>query len=369
MGLNENKKSRIKRAPLPSKEDNSQNLWPDLPQQLVQLIACESTLFRDICYKGVAKSWREESYKCSSRNPTPPWLQLSSHDSKSAEKQPHIFNIAFKHLGFWYWTRRWRFDRYPKLHFLGSSHGIVVAKGHDLWSPVGRSWWSLPPWDSRDPFICAVLSTSPWPYTPKMECFVLVLTGISHPAFVFYQISGGEKKHAWIKEDCTIVDPNCSNPSERRHFMRFTNAIGFKGKFYALSLQGTLAVIENIDSHLRITALGKKRAIPSVSSSHFREFMVESGEEVLLVFLICKTSSSIVDAVEVYRLDTDKLRWIKMESLGDRALFSGSNCCMSVSASKAGCKRNCVYFTHRSGDYCWWVYELDKATISPAQLG
>ncbi|KAJ6716407.1 hypothetical protein OIU74_009020 [Salix koriyanagi] len=185
----------------------------------------------------------------------------------------------------------------------------------------------------------------------------------------FYQISGGEKKHAWIKEDCTIVDPNCSNPSERRHFMRFTNAIGFKGKFYALSLQGTLAVIENIDSDLRITALGKKRAIPSVSSSHFREFMVESGEEVLLVFLICKTSSSIVDAVEVYRLETDKLRWIEMDSLGDRALFSGSNCCMSVSASKAGCKRNCVYFTHRSGDYCWWVYELDKATISPAQLG
>ncbi|KAJ6986346.1 hypothetical protein NC653_024051 [Populus alba x Populus x berolinensis] len=87
--------------------------------------------------------------------------------------------------------------------------------------------------------------------------------------------------------------------------MRFTNAIGFKGKFYALSLQGTLAVIENIDSHLRITALGKKRAIPSDSSLHFRELMVESG----------------VDSVEVYQLDVDDLTWIKMESLGDRTLF------------------------------------------------
>jgi hypothetical protein len=174
-------------------------------------------------------------------------------------------------------------------------YGILVAKGHDVWNPVDGSRWRLPPWDSRNPFICAFLSASPWQYTLKMECFVLVLTGISHPAFVFYQICGGWKKHAWIKEDCTIVDPNCSNPSERRHFMRFTNAIGFKGKFYALSLQGTLAVIENIDSHLRITALGKKRAIPSDSSLHFRELMVESGEEVLLVFLISKASSNIVD--------------------------------------------------------------------------
>ncbi|KAL9333727.1 hypothetical protein Peur_073866 [Populus x canadensis] len=287
MGLKENKESKIKQVPLSNKEANSQNLWPDLPQQLLHLIARESTSFRNICYKGVTKSWRAESYS-------------------------------------------WDFG-------IGKGAGILI----DILSYI---FWDL----------------------PMMECFVLVLTGISHPAFVFYQICGGWKKHAWIKEGCTIVDPNCSNPSERRHFMRFTNAIGFKGKFYALSLQGTLAVIENIDSHLRITASGKKRAIPSDSSLHFRELMVESGEEVLLVFLISKASSNIVDSVEVYQLDVDKLTWNKMESLGDRTLFLGSNCCMSVSASKVGCKRNFVYYTHRSGDYGWWVYDLDKATISPS---
>jgi hypothetical protein len=41
-------------------------------------------------------------------------------------------------LGFWYWKRCWDFDRYPKLHFLGSSHGILVAKGHDVWNPVDQ---------------------------------------------------------------------------------------------------------------------------------------------------------------------------------------------------------------------------------------
>ena len=57
--------------------------------------------------------------------------------------------------------------------------------------------------------------------------------------------------------------------------MQFTNAIGFRGKFYALTSQGTLAVIEEDDSHLKITSLGTKRAIPSVSTRHFREHLVE----------------------------------------------------------------------------------------------
>jgi hypothetical protein len=64
MGLKENKESKIKQVPLSNKEANSQNLWPDLPQQLLHLIARESTSFRNICYKGVTKSWRAESYRC-----------------------------------------------------------------------------------------------------------------------------------------------------------------------------------------------------------------------------------------------------------------------------------------------------------------
>ena len=43
--------------------------------------------------------------------------------------------------------------------------------------------------------------------------------------------------------------------------MQFTNAIGFRGKFYALTLQGTLAVIE-LDSHLKITSLGTGTSHP-----------------------------------------------------------------------------------------------------------
>nr|POE62024.1 hypothetical protein CFP56_56415 [Quercus suber] len=208
--------------------------------------------------------------------------------------------------------------------------------------------------------------------------------------------------------------------------MQFTNAIGFRGKFYALTLQGTLAVIEEDDSHLKITSLGTKRAIPSVSTRHFREYLVESNgvillifliskksfnvvdgvegtlaviEEddshlkitslgtkraipsvstrhfreylvesngvILLIFLISKKSFNVVDGVEVFGLDFVRLSRIKAESLGDQTVFIGYNSFLSVSASRVGCKSNCLYFhfTHNAIDD-WWQYDMESGRIT-----
>ncbi|KAK7861128.1 hypothetical protein CFP56_024278 [Quercus suber] len=147
--------------------------------------------------------------------------------------------------------------------------------------------------------------------------------------------------------------------------MQFTNAIGFRGKFYALTLQGTLAVIEEDDSHLKITSLGTKRAIPSVSTRHFREYLVESNGVILLIFLISKKSFNVVDGVEVFGLDFVRLSRIKAESLGDQTLFIGYNSFLSVSASKVGCKSNCLYFhfTHNAIDD-WWPYDMESGRIT-----
>ncbi|KAG5548370.1 hypothetical protein RHGRI_013912 [Rhododendron griersonianum] len=80
----------------------------------------------------------------------------------------------------------------------------------------------------------------------------------------------------------------------------------------------TLAVIEEIDSRLRITGLSKSRAVPSVPSMHFKEYLVESNGEILLVFLIMSRKSiRSVDNVEVYRLRFDTISWVKMERIGD----------------------------------------------------
>ena len=125
-------------------------------------------------------------------------------------------------------------------------------------------------------------------------------------------------------------------------------------------------MIEEVDSHLEITSLGTKRAIPSVSSKHFREYLVESDGEILLIFLISKKSINVVDDVEIFQLDLVRLSWTKMESLGDQTLFVGEQCCVSVSASKVGCKRNCLYF-HFSHNtiHGWWLYDMKSGSISP----
>ncbi|KAF2320588.1 hypothetical protein GH714_028684 [Hevea brasiliensis] len=392
MAIKEKKKSKNqlksscnKEPNTPKQEPKSPKLWPDLPQQLIYLIERQPTLIRNIFSRGLTKSWRAERSKCNP-NPAPPWLQLTIDDQETADNQPCTFNI----------------------------------------------------WFAKDPVVYAASSSNPVGYRyHKNKCTVIVLTGIARPAFAFYKLR--QKSEKWIKKDSSIIDPHCSDPHERAHLLRFTNGIWFKDKFYALSLHGTLAVIEDIDSDiritalallvqlllstncgrnqkgikkdssiidpycsdpherahllrftngiwfkdkfyalslhgtlaviedidsdLRITALGKKRAVPSVSSKRFGECMIESEGGILLVFLVSRDSINVVDCVEIYQLNIDNLTWTKKESLRNVTLIMGANCCMSVSASRVGCRRNCVYFTLCSADG-WWVYDLETGIIS-----
>ncbi|KAG2703957.1 hypothetical protein I3843_06G152100 [Carya illinoinensis] len=106
--------------------------------------------------------------------------------------------------------------------------------------------------------------------------------------------------------------------------MGIISRLGFRGKFYALSLQGTLAVIEVVDS----------RSSPNQRFGHFREYFLESEGEILLIFLISKKLVQVVNDVEVFRLNLLRLSWIQMQSLGDQTLFVGENLCVSISANK-----------------------------------
>ena len=118
--------------------------------------------------------------------------------------------------------------------------------------------------------------------------------------------------------------------------------------------------MEEVDSCFKITALSNTRAIPSASSSHFREYLLESDGEILLLFLISRKSSpNIVNDVEIYKLNMNRLSWIKLESLGERTLFVGSNCCVSVLTAEVGSKKNCVYFRQPVGDE-WWIYDMES---------
>ncbi|EOX98629.1 F-box family protein with a domain of Uncharacterized protein function, putative [Theobroma cacao] len=373
-----NKKNK-KQVP-PKKANNGAVTWPDLPQILVDIIAKQPALMQDISYGGLTKLCRSPPSKCNPNNFTPPCLQLFDEINVNSDEnyvEPNL-NVSFHRRWFWYWYfSRWArppVRSYWK-HYVGFSNEAIVAKGNTfsdpksselvyLWYPVdGYSFSRLPEWDERIPFTRVVVSSSARYLSNKNRTTVMVLTGTSHPAFVFYQLRG-EGRREWVKQDCTLTEPHCSMKSEGKHFMTFTNAIGFNGRFYVLSLQGTLAVIDATDSYPRITTISSERAVPSVLPKHFREYLLESEGNILLVFLISRRSIKVVDDVEVFQLNTAKLSWVRMASLGDRALFLGTNCCMSVSASRVGCRSNCVYFTYHTADG-WWVFDMEKSCISP----
>lgn len=261
--------------------------------------------------------------------------------------------LQLKEQGYEYW-----------MHFRGCSNGWIVKENDEhSWCryTLSAPLWhfrDLPNWDSKFPFKFATVSNKG----------VMVLTGTTRPAFLIYNYR--THSSGWLPYDSTLIDPYSSDQS----MMLFTNAVGFRDKFYALSLQGALAVIEeeiiannSNDSQIRfrITALGKNRAVPSSSSRRLVEYLIESDGEILLAFLISRTKKSDFDDVEVYRLDFGReLYWVKMESIGEKALFLGTDCCVYVNAEQFGCRANCVYFTHKSiKDRCWKEFDLKAGCI------
>ncbi|KAI3448219.1 hypothetical protein Pfo_004884 [Paulownia fortunei] len=345
------------------------NLWPNLPHQLIGLIARQPNLMQNITSFGcVTKSWRSPSRQCSPDGKSR-WPQLVEINGKQRcehqeNARSHTIEISF-HDEYPYPYCLYRRKRYkkwcPGIYFKGHSHGQIVAMGYNmsdyyLWDPAGGSTRYLPPWDPNLVFKTCILSSSP---NNRNGCKVMVLTGTSSPAFAFCRW-GKVTDRAWTIENCNIKEPYAP-----RQNMQFSNAIGFQGKFYALSLQGSVVVVEEIDSCFRITAIGASRAVPSKVSRQFREYLVESDGEILLVFLVSRKSIDLVEDVEVFRLDIAKLVWVKVERLGDRTLFLEDECCMGVTASKVGCKKNCIYFNHHRVDK-WRIFDMESGHISPA---
>lgn len=101
--------------------------------------------------------------------------------------------------------------------------------------------------------------------------------------------------------------------------MEFANVVRYGGKFYAISLQGAVAVMEVIDTRLKITFLGQDLGFS-------RNIWVQMEGEMLPVYLIHYESVEVVDYVEVFRLDLDTLDLIKAERLRGKTMFLKLRC-------------------------------------------
>ncbi|CAA0811262.1 Unknown protein [Striga hermonthica] len=198
----------------------------------------------------------------------------------------------------------------------------------------------------------------------------MVVIGVASPAFAYVTMYGygyyGSYSHCmWKTSDCRVIEPFSAT---NRQYMEFTNFIGLKGKFYAISRQGSLAMLEDSDGlgDYEITRLGINRAVPSKPCRHFREYLVRCERKIFLVLLLSMTSVNVVDDVEVFRLDESRLCWKKVERLPDDAVFFVQDkFCLGISASLLGCKSgsNCVYFRYARAE-TWFCFDMKTRSIS-----
>ncbi|CAN1332573.1 hypothetical protein LINPERPRIM_LOCUS35765 [Linum perenne] len=357
--------------------------WLDLPKQLLYLMSTEKPmLFQDVSSRCVTKSWKPHQLpksKCCKSNPQPTLqqLQLSQHHHpyRTSTTFPHSISTFPTSSNIKGGSVRWvgmKYERaqnkYTRL-LIGFSKGMVsrqrnpMSESHIRYellnSPVDycSSWGVRPPWEADQPF------PRPLRYSCLQPRLMMLLTGLPVPAFAYYRI-GLQWDHSWKKHDSAIVDPNGG-------YMSLCNGVWLRRKLYALSLQGSVVVIEedNSGDGFRIGEVGKNgRAVPRVPFKQFSECLVESGGEIVLVFLIFRRSTEKVDGVEVYSLDVGTLEWVPRQSLGgDRALFVGTNCCVSVDHPwevGVSCRRNCVYFKANYFEE-WSEYDMETGCVLP----
>ncbi|VAI42054.1 unnamed protein product [Triticum turgidum subsp. durum] len=149
------------------------------------------------------------------------------------------------------------------------------------------------------------------------------------------------------------------------------------GVFYALEFRGCAYTVDTrVPPPWRL----KKLRAPSILEQYTPirgrflcySHLLESEGAVLFVGPVLAprqpTCRDTIGGFEVYRLDVEAARWVKVERLAaDRALFVSEQSSFSVRASEVpGCMSNCIYFVGEVDDYSyvtWGVYSMEERKV------
>ncbi|PIA51685.1 hypothetical protein AQUCO_01100507v1 [Aquilegia coerulea] len=136
-------------------------------------------------------------------------------------------------------------------------------------------------------------------------------------------------------------------------FLTSCNPVLHDGLFYSLSKDGRLGVFdpdeaeeENTWRVLPNTLVPEacSSSVVSLHTSTINSYIMESDGEILSVFVGLKCHEPIT----VYKLDQSMMKWVKLESLGDKVLFLSHTTSMSVSAGLKGIE-NRIYLSRFKG--------------------
>lgn len=148
------------------------------------------------------------------------------------------------------------------------------------------------------------------------------------------------------------------------------------GIFYAMEFFGFIHTVDTrAPPPWRLTRL----RVPSILEQYSpicryrylrNSHLLESEGEIMFVGPVLAPDSRSIGGFEVYKLDLEGSRWVKMQRLADdSALFVSDQSSFAVRASETpGCRSNCIYFVseldeHSSSHSTWGVYSMEEQNV------
>ncbi|CAL9124221.1 unnamed protein product [Musa acuminata var. zebrina] len=299
-----------------------------VPVHLVESILMRMNPKDAVRLSTVCKDWRATAARYDPTMSTTPWLLTMTLSNTTCRLQSVVdkeVSFKIKLHGF----------QLRKTYCCGSWHGWLVLQANrddpiSLLNPFSRARLDLP---AGGPASGLFLYMSSAPTIPGCVLFARDRRDL-------YVWRPGHE--TWTVENVDLGD--------------FDSIVSFEGQFYALNDNGSLLSFEVFP--LRLTKLDVPPPINDIFGN--RRFLVESCGELLFVGMARHHSSSIC----VLRLDLKNKAWVKMEKLGDQALFLNRKQAISVSAVEAGCDGDRIYFSNPcDDDVIWRVCDMESPRL------
>ncbi|PIA49844.1 hypothetical protein AQUCO_01300530v1 [Aquilegia coerulea] len=170
---------------------------------------------------------------------------------------------------------------------------------------------------------------------------VLSANPVLNPNYVVMAIYGGIFSLAFFKPgDKTWTSPDFEDAN-------MDDVIQFNDQFYVVDCQGFVFSCDVTQPHPELV---KVASPPSYQAFSMKKYLVDSFGDLLQISKEIDSSSDDEPyrtvGFEVFKLEQSTLKWTKLQSIGNCAIFLGDNYSMSLSSKDfPTCKPNCIYFT------------------------
>ncbi|GAB4827341.1 hypothetical protein Ancab_034228 [Ancistrocladus abbreviatus] len=352
--------------------------WADLPEGLLIEIAERVGFYDDFkSMDGVCRKWRAARRLAyyGGRLPQVPWLMLAEDDDEGGTQSiTRRFYCLSKGM-----VHRMKLPVAVGNKRCYSSHGWLMTIPRDLsmslFNPFSGLQIQLPDKKSLSDYQGFMGNAG---FTLFIQKFALSSSPSQTPNYLMMIVYGVSATLA-----CWRPGDDCWTKVETQQFDTggFSDISYYKGEFYAVAYTGQIVACAFDASkkvNVRLVANLKREFIGLID----KIYLVESGGRLLVV------KRGIKDDIADYKstvfwvleLDVGNGEATEVKDLGNRSLFLGDNCSMSIEASERyGCKANCIYYTDDCFAHYWpraiaggkdmGIFNLSDGTVEPHYEG